>query len=151
MAPDFQVNSTYSNQDYERAVRCRNLRSFVLERTKKQLSYEHARFRRQDVAVKWSEFKELNQNFPNIFLRTQFITGFPGETPDQFKDTCNLLDELYFDYTEVYPYSPRPNTLAATFDNQIPIKERLRRRNKLWLKSLLKKSPQKLKKIYATL
>ena len=92
--------------------------------------------------------KQLNEEFPFIFIRTQLMTGFPGETLEQFYDTYNLLDELFLDYVEVYSFSPRPNTLAAKMENQIPTKEKVRRRNELWLKALLKNTPQKLKKIY---
>ena len=92
--------------------------------------------------------KELNRKFPFILIRTQLMTGFPGETLEQFYDTYNLIDELFFDYVEVYPFSPRPNTLAAEMQDQLLVKERVRRRNKLWLKALLKNTPQKLRKIY---
>lgn len=91
--------------------------------------------------------KELNEEFPFIVLRTQLMTGFPGETIEQFYDTYNLIDELFFDYVEVYSFSPRPNTPAAMMENQISMKERMRRRNKLWVKALLKNTYQKIKKI----
>ena len=92
--------------------------------------------------------KQLNEEFPFVFIRTQLMTGFPGETLEQFYDTYNLLDELFFDYTEVYSFSTRPNTLAAKMENQLPTREKVRRRNKLWLKALLKNTPQRLSKIY---
>jgi len=92
--------------------------------------------------------KELNEEFPFIFTRTQLMTGFPGERLEQFHDTCRLIDEVFFDYVEVYSFSPRPNTLAAKMKNQIPKREKMRRRKKLWLKGLLMNTSQKLHKIY---
>ncbi|MBN1351289.1 radical SAM protein [candidate division KSB1 bacterium] len=91
--------------------------------------------------------RQINQKFPAIFIRTQLMTGFPGETRVQYVDTCRLVDELNFDYVEVYAFSARPDTPAMTMTNQIPPAENSRRRNKLWLKALLRRTPQKLLKI----
>jgi threonylcarbamoyladenosine tRNA methylthiotransferase MtaB len=91
--------------------------------------------------------KQLNQEFPSIFIRTQLMTGFPGETLEQFYDSYHLVDELFFDYVEVYPFSPRPDTPAAQMENTVPTIEAVRRRNKLWYKALLKNTPQRIRKI----
>ena len=48
------------------------------------------------------------------------IVGFPGETEEDFQDTLNLMEEVKFDPLNTAPYSPRPNTPAATWENQIP-------------------------------
>ena len=42
-----------------------------------------------------------------------FITGFPTETDNMFKDTLDLVDECYLTHLHVFPYSPRENTPAA--------------------------------------
>ncbi|WP_136807927.1 radical SAM protein [Desulfosediminicola flagellatus] len=58
--------------------------------------------------------------FPNFVIRTQIMVGFPGESDAEFQDTVQLLDKVQFNFIEVYNYSPRPGTLAATKLNQIP-------------------------------
>jgi tRNA A37 methylthiotransferase MiaB len=92
--------------------------------------------------------RQLNKEFPFIFLRTQLMTGFPGETLEQFYDSYRLVSELCFDYVEVYPFSPRPDTLALKMKNTISTKEAVRRRNKLWFKALLINTPRRLRKIH---
>jgi tRNA-2-methylthio-N6-dimethylallyladenosine synthase len=60
--------------------------------------------------------------------------GFPGETEEDFADTLDLMREVVFDSVNTAAYSPRPNTPAAVFEEQIPdqIKqERLQCINKL--------------------
>lgn len=58
--------------------------------------------------------------FPNFMIRTQIMVGFPGESDVDFQDTLQLLDKVQFNFIEVYRYSPRPGTLAATRLNQVP-------------------------------
>ena len=48
------------------------------------------------------------------------IVGFPGETEEQFQETLSLMEEVVFDSVNTAAYSPRPNTPAAVWDNQIP-------------------------------
>jgi len=62
----------------------------------------------------------LKREFPNIQIRTQILVGFPGETEDEFQDTLRLLDEVDFDFVEVYGFQSRPNTEAAGMINQVP-------------------------------
>jgi threonylcarbamoyladenosine tRNA methylthiotransferase CDKAL1 len=64
--------------------------------------------------------RALRRDYPGILLRTQVMVGFPGETDDDFRATLGMLDELHFDYVEVYRFSPRPNTLAAAMPDQVP-------------------------------
>lgn len=64
--------------------------------------------------------RTLNAAYPQIRLRTQVMVGFPQETEEDFRASARLLDELRFDYVEVYCYSPRPNTEAASMPGQVP-------------------------------
>ena len=80
----------------------------------------------------------LNREFPEIQLRTQLMVGFPTETKDEFHDTCRLLDELRFDYVEVYAFQPRPGTRAAEMEGQVKPRISERRYYKLLIKSLFK-------------
>jgi tRNA-2-methylthio-N6-dimethylallyladenosine synthase len=65
------------------------------------------------------------------------IVGFPGETEEQFQDTLALMEEVVFDSVNTAAYSPRPNTPAATWTNQIDDdvkQDRLQRINVINLK-----------------
>jgi len=57
--------------------------------------------------------------FPNAGIGADVITGFPGETEEQFKNTYNLLKELPITHFHVFPYSKRKNTTAAKMENHI--------------------------------
>jgi threonylcarbamoyladenosine tRNA methylthiotransferase CDKAL1 len=89
---------------------------------------------------KAEEFKEaigmLNREFPEIQIRTQLLVGFPGETEEEFQDTLRLLDQVRFDYVEIYVFDPRPNTEAATMRDQIPRQVAKRRGQRVLMKSL---------------
>jgi tRNA-2-methylthio-N6-dimethylallyladenosine synthase len=62
-----------------------------------------------------------------ISLTTDIIVGFPGETEEDFEQTLSLLDEVQFDGTFSFQYSPRPNTPAATMAGAVPEEEKSRR------------------------
>jgi tRNA-2-methylthio-N6-dimethylallyladenosine synthase len=74
------------------------------------------------------------QKLPDASISADCIVGFPGETEEHFQDTLRLMEEVKFDLVNTAAYSPRPNTPAAVWDNQIPddVKEdRLQRINVL--------------------
>jgi tRNA-2-methylthio-N6-dimethylallyladenosine synthase len=52
-------------------------------------------------------------------ITADVIVGFPGETEDQFQRTLELLEEVRFDACMTAAYSPRPNTEAALWANQV--------------------------------
>lgn len=55
---------------------------------------------------------------PDIFISSDFIIGFPGESDEDFADTMKLIDEVGFDHSFSFIYSARPGTPAAVlFDN----------------------------------
>lgn len=56
----------------------------------------------------------------NLSISTDIIVGFPGESESDFNDTMDVLNEVRFEQVFSFKYSPRPHTLAATMDNQIP-------------------------------
>lgn len=63
--------------------------------------------------------KKLREEIPQIILRTTLITGFPGETEEQFEELCNFVKEMRFDRLGCFAYSPEEGTPAYNFDNQI--------------------------------
>ncbi|MFN0040379.1 MAG: tRNA (N6-isopentenyl adenosine(37)-C2)-methylthiotransferase MiaB [Burkholderiales bacterium] len=56
---------------------------------------------------------------PEISVATDFIVGFPGETDGDFEQTLQLVEDLRFDASYSFTYSPRPGTPAATFGDQV--------------------------------
>ena len=62
----------------------------------------------------------LRREIPDICLRTTLITGFPGETEEDFQDVLSFISEERFDRLGVFPYSQEEGTPAASMENQIP-------------------------------
>lgn len=62
----------------------------------------------------------LRREIPDICLRTTLITGFPGETEEDFQDVLSFITEERFDRLGVFPYSQEEGTPAANMENQIP-------------------------------
>jgi tRNA-2-methylthio-N6-dimethylallyladenosine synthase len=57
---------------------------------------------------------------PDLALSTDLIVGFPGETEVDFAQTLDLMRDAAFDQAFSFKYSPRPQTRAATFPEQVP-------------------------------
>ena len=62
----------------------------------------------------------LRRACPGLALSTDLIVGFPGETEADFRQTLDLMGEAGFDQAFSFKYSPRPQTRAATFADQVP-------------------------------
>ena len=67
---------------------------------------------------------KLRENIPSITLRTTLITGFPGETEEDFQELCDFLAEVKFDRLGCFPYSAEPDTPAADFPDQVDLQTR---------------------------
>lgn len=66
---------------------------------------------------------------PDTAIGLDIISGFPGETQEQFEATCRFLEEIPFTHLHVFPFSRRSGTPAATMGGQLSgdvIKERAR-------------------------
>ena len=63
--------------------------------------------------------KKIRDRIPNVVLRTTFISGFPGETEEQFEELCEFAKEIEFDRLGCFPYSQEEDTPAAAFPNQL--------------------------------
>jgi tRNA-2-methylthio-N6-dimethylallyladenosine synthase len=86
---------------------------------------------------------KIRRIIPDVSLTTDIIVGFPGETESQFTDTLNLLEEVQFDNAFTFIYSPRENTPAAIWQDDISMNEkrlRLQRLNDLQYAISLKKN-----------
>ncbi len=66
-----------------------------------------------------SLFARIRSKIPDVVLRTTLITGFPGETDEQFNSLAEFVDRVGFDRLGCFPYSPEEGTKAAGFENQV--------------------------------
>jgi tRNA-2-methylthio-N6-dimethylallyladenosine synthase len=73
----------------------------------------------------------LRQACPEIALTTDLIVGFPGETETDFNQTLDLMRAAGFGQAFSFKYSPRPQTRAATFSDQVPEDIKTERLSKL--------------------
>ena len=71
--------------------------------------------------------KKIREKIPNVTLRTTLITGFPGETKEQFEELCEFVKEIRFERLGCFAYSPEEGTPAEKFEDQVPLKDRERR------------------------
>ena len=73
----------------------------------------------------------IREKIPDMSLTTDLIVGYPGETEEEFEETCSLVNEVGYDSAFTFIYSPRIGTRAADMPDQIPEKESSRRIQKL--------------------
>ena len=64
--------------------------------------------------------RRLRRARPGISITSDFIVGFPGETDADFAATMTLIDEVGFDNSFSFLYSPRPGTPAASLQDETP-------------------------------
>jgi tRNA-2-methylthio-N6-dimethylallyladenosine synthase len=67
-----------------------------------------------------SKLRRLKKIRPDISFSSDFIIGFPGETDKDFEATMNLIQEMDFDMSFSFVYSPRPGTPAADLPDSTP-------------------------------
>jgi tRNA-2-methylthio-N6-dimethylallyladenosine synthase len=88
--------------------------------------YTHEKYRRI--------IDTIREYMPDASISADAIVGFPGETEEQFQRTMQLVDDIGFDLLNTAAYSPRPNTPAAIWENQLSEEvksDRLQRLNHL--------------------
>ncbi|MCR5321575.1 MAG: 30S ribosomal protein S12 methylthiotransferase RimO, partial [Lachnospiraceae bacterium] len=74
---------------------------------------------------------KLREEIPDICLRTTLISGFPGETQEDFEKLYRFVNEMEFDRLGVFCYSPEEDTPAAIMPNQVPEEVKASRRDEL--------------------
>ena len=79
------------------------------------------------------QIKKLREMIPDICLRTTLITGFPGESQEDYEELYRFVNEMEFDRLGVFPYSAEEGTPAASMEDQIPEEVKRRRRDELML------------------
>ncbi|MCR5156362.1 MAG: 30S ribosomal protein S12 methylthiotransferase RimO, partial [Butyrivibrio sp.] len=73
----------------------------------------------------------LREEIPDICIRTTLISGFPGETAADHRQTMDLVRDMRFDRLGVFTYSQEEDTPAATMPDQVTERTKTLRRNKL--------------------
>lgn len=87
--------------------------------------------------------QSIRSLLPDAAITADCIVGFPGETEEQFQETLSLMEEVKFEQVNTAAYSPRPNTPAAEWTNQLPDEvkqDRLQRINRLGTEHALERS-----------
>ena len=74
---------------------------------------------------------KLREEIPDIALRTTLITGFPGETEDDFEQVKEFVKKMEFDRLGVFTYSREEDTPAAEMDGQIDEEVKEARRDEI--------------------
>ena len=78
------------------------------------------RMRRQYLTAGYLEaVRNLRDQFPDAAFTTDILTGFPGETVEEFAETEAMIRKVGFARIHVFPYSPRPGTVAAAMPGQL--------------------------------
>lgn len=75
--------------------------------------------RKYDTKYFIDKINAIRKIRPDISISTDIIVGFPGETEELFLETMEISKQIKFSKIHVFPYSPRDNTPAAKFKNQI--------------------------------
>jgi tRNA-2-methylthio-N6-dimethylallyladenosine synthase len=78
-----------------------------------------------------STVRKLRAIRPDMALSSDFIVGFPGETEDDFGKMMKLIDDVGFDNSFSFIFSPRPGTPAANLHDDTPHDVKLRRLQQL--------------------
>jgi ribosomal protein S12 methylthiotransferase len=73
----------------------------------------------------------LRRRIPGVTLRTTFLTGFPGETEEDFAELLDFVREMRFERLGAFAYSPEEGTAAEGLPDQVPQEVAERRRDEL--------------------
>mgnify|MGYP001041145481 CR=1 FL=1 len=69
----------------------------------------------------------VREAFPDVYLSTDLMVGFPGESEEDFELTLDAVRRIGFDFAYMFAYSERPGTKAADMAEKLPVPERKRR------------------------
>ena len=78
-----------------------------------------------------ARIRRLREIRPDMSISSDFIIGFPGETDQDFEYTMQLIEEIGFDHSFSFIYSRRPGTPAAELPDDVPLKTKQQRLQRL--------------------
>ena len=76
---------------------------------------------------------KMRERMPEIAIRSTFITGFPGETEEEFNTLYNFLESMKFDRVGVFPYYAEKDTPSASLADDVPENIKLERQERLYM------------------
>ncbi len=90
------------------------------------------RMRRPYTAARFRQLlRHIRSELPDVGLGTDVLIGFPGETDQDFAETCELIEDSPLTYLHAFPFSPREGTEACSLPGQIPSHVMKRRLGKI--------------------
>ncbi len=81
------------------------------------LELMHRRYKTDEFSEK---IKQIRAILPDIGITTDIIVGFPGEDEESFLSSYRFVEKTGFSRVHLFPYSPRPGTVAATLGSTVP-------------------------------
>ena len=70
---------------------------------------------------------------PEMAIRSTFITGFPGETEEDFTELYQFIEAMEFDRVGVFPYYAEKGTPSAQYEDDVPEEVKLERQEQIYL------------------
>jgi len=61
----------------------------------------------------------IRSSFPNSFIRTSFIIGFPGETDADFQELCDFIEKYQFESVGIFQYHDEPLAASSKLENKV--------------------------------
>lgn len=98
-----------------------HINNTMLKRMQRRVTREQT----EDLIVR------MREAIPELVLRTTFITGFPGETEEQFAELVDFVERAQFERMGVFTYSFEPDTPAARLPDHLPDEVKEERRERL--------------------
>jgi len=95
---------------------CHSMHLVLQSGSNSVLKKMNRKYTRQDF---FDAAKRLLQACPEFTFTTDAIVGFPGETEEDFEETLEVIRNMQFAKVHLFPYSERPRTRAATYDNKV--------------------------------
>ena len=121
---NFRISSLYPeivNDDFCKVIKNQRVRPHfhisVQSGSNKILQLMNRKYNRDDVIKACAD---LRQAKPNCFLACDIITGFPGESDEDFNQTMDLCRQCDFTWVHTFPFSARPGTPAFDMKPKIP-------------------------------
>jgi ribosomal protein S12 methylthiotransferase len=133
--PWIRILYAYPGYVTERLMQVMAERQQILPYLDMPLQHAHPmtlRRMRRPANMDWvySTLEKMRSTIPGLALRTTFITGYPGETEEEYQTLLDFVEEMKFDHVGVFPFSFEPGTTSEPLGDPIPQEvkeERLKR------------------------
>jgi tRNA-2-methylthio-N6-dimethylallyladenosine synthase len=123
---DITIDLMYAIKDLKKV--CEFVHFPIQSGSNKILNSMNRKYSKESYLEKVFQLKEI---IPNVAIGTDIIVGFPDETEEDFEDTYDLFKKVQYDTAFIFAYSPRENTLAAKYTDNVPNDIKQKRLQKL--------------------